>query len=41
MHEALKYLLSINEEAQLYLFLDFNAQKFDFLYVDVLILFPA
>ena len=41
MYEAVKYLLSINEEEQLYLFLDFNAQKYDFMYVHVLILFPA
>ena len=41
MHEAVKYLLSMNEEAPCYLFLDFNAQTFDFLYVNVLLLFPA
>jgi len=33
VHEAVKCLLSINGEAQLYLFLDFNAQKYDFMYV--------
>lgn len=33
MHEAVKHLLRINEEMQVYLFLDFNAEKFELLLV--------